>query len=117
MAILREPEYCNICGEQLEEMHRDQSHIPIMMQNIGDNFIGYKPHTCKPSPSAPLPTQVYVPIDVSERNPTKEGYYHTRGMSMTTYWHNDLKKWDEADVYAWLELQTLPVNTITNDKK
>ncbi len=48
MALLRQPEYCISCGQLLEEMHTDQSHLPIEMQIIGDNFIGYKPHNCKP---------------------------------------------------------------------
>ena len=42
MALLRRPEYCFKCGKRMIEKHRDQSHIPSMMRNIGDNFIGYE---------------------------------------------------------------------------
>lgn len=43
MARHREPEYCNVCGKQLEAIHRN---IPGF---VGDTFSGYKP--CKHQPT------------------------------------------------------------------
>ncbi len=47
MAVYREPLKCFNCGEIIEQKHKDQSHIAIEHQLIGDTFIGYEKHECK----------------------------------------------------------------------
>lgn len=44
MAVFREVNRCAICGEKIEEIHK-----PNDGTFIGDTFIGYKEHKCRPS--------------------------------------------------------------------
>lgn len=48
MAVFRELNICPICGEQIKEAHLNQKGIPPMMQLIGDTFLRYEDHVCKP---------------------------------------------------------------------
>lgn len=42
---------------------------------------------------------------VTDRNPTEEGWYHTKGDELALYWHQDKQKWANGrlKVTAWLD--------------
>ena len=48
--------------------------------------------------------------------PTEEGYYHTKGERMGTYWHNDVKKWDKGSMVThWLSTSPTPSPSIEGE--
>lgn len=43
MAVYRSPHICPMCGEQIKEIHSSKGR-----SFIGDTFVGYESHVCKP---------------------------------------------------------------------
>lgn len=55
---------------------------------------------------------------IYDKEPAEERYYHTKGATMSRYWHNDRKQWDQpaVKVIAWLNESASPKQISDEDK-
>lgn len=77
MAVLREPPICPKCGKKMIGRYKNQSHIPISMQLIGDTFIGWE----HDGPCAENTESLKGLLSfISNDNPSPEDFYKPRGI-------------------------------------